>query len=140
MYTVAYALHQFDATHSIESIFNGSMDAQQVLDALDQIIRNDIQFLGATGNVTFDEKGDRRNGLYGYGNILPNGTVHYFGYFDGNIFKINEGNIVWPSYFIDKGLIPRSSKLITRQILTIHPVLFIFISVLVALSSLIVLF
>eukprot|EP01084_Bolivina_argentea_P062281 113878_1 len=146
LYTIAYALEQFDKLYSLQSIFNNSFNAPKTLSILNDIIINHTQFLGVTGNVSFDEKGDRQNGLYGYGNLLQNGSVHYVGIFSMNENNtvhsiINDYDIVWPSEFIQKGVIPpRSSILIVYKLITINQILFYFICSLVSISTLFVIF
>eukprot|EP01083_Nonionella_stella_P024282 67113_1 len=130
MYTLAHALDRYDKLYSLDDID----EYTDVLARLDDIIKYHVQFVGATGNVSFDGHGNRESCIYNYANVLPNGTFRYFGYFYNNDIKINPQDIVWPSYFNDKGIIPRSRKVTTYELISIDPILFAVVCALVALS------
>eukprot|EP01083_Nonionella_stella_P312585 1118598_1 len=128
MYTLAHALNEYDKQYSIEQSMFTVFDSSQILRDLDVIMCDQVQFLGVTGDVTFDDIGNRQNG-----------SMDYFGYIYKNITKINQDDIVWPSYFDEKGMIPRSNKLITHELIRIKPMLFTVICVFVCVSVVLVL-
>jgi len=98
---------------------------------LNEIILNEISFVGASGLIVFDENGDRsEDGLYAFGNSLNiNGDVEYFGYFyeDNEELKlsVDYDKIIWPQYFIDRDMIPRSGQLTKEQIVDISKSVYI---------------
>ena len=113
-----------------------------IISTLHQIILNDVDFIGASGHVIFDKIGERKNGLYSFGNILENGSLNYFGYFsqdiDGNItYKLDAAKIVWPKYFRDKQMIPRSEPLMYQKYKNI-PILLTLIIFVVAMLSILI--
>eukprot|EP01084_Bolivina_argentea_P177958 307696_1 len=121
VYAIAIAMQQTGNTLNEFLRQNNS----QMIHILNDIITNKIDFIGATGHVIFDEIGNRRDGLLGFGNVMQNADIEYFGYLyqkeNGNIsFKLNKSKIIWPSDFIEKGMLPRSNVLIHKQIITIH--------------------
>eukprot|EP01084_Bolivina_argentea_P071272 129609_1 len=72
-------------------------------------ILKSIAFIGLSGNVSFDNNGDRRSGLFGYCNFANN-EITKIGYFEPPEFIVlNDKNISWPKDFAN---IPRSSYII----------------------------
>eukprot|EP01084_Bolivina_argentea_P275120 469103_1 len=146
VYVLAYAIQEIENNQEIygadlwDLIHN--TDSKTVINILNDIIINKTDFIGTSGHVLFDQVGDRVNGLYLFGNVLHNGTIRNFGYFyqhiDGTITsKLNVNNIVWPSYFNDNNMIPRSHVLIRKQVITINEFTFIFMLTVAGVSILI---
>ena len=99
-------------------------DTDAFINILHRIIVNKTDFIGASGHITFDENGDRIDGLYSFGNILEDGTVDFFGYFYMNLegevkHQFNISKIIWPDDFEEKGIKPQSGTLIIEEITTI---------------------
>eukprot|EP01083_Nonionella_stella_P209415 759154_1 len=139
VYAIAHTLHTFDDIYNLSSIFNGSMTSAMVVNALDDIIVNKINFVGATGTVTFHPTGNREYGIYSYGNARLNGEVLSIGYYiNENTYKIDTDKIVLPSGFDKKW--PRSTQQTTYKLITINSMLFAFVTVLVVMSTLMVIF
>lgn len=103
------------------------MNSLNVIHILNNILLNNTSFLGASGHISFDKNGDRKNGLFGFYNALKNGTVQSIGYYQQlnkntkNITAIIDINsIKWPSDFQKYNMIPRSNILIINKIHTIN--------------------
>eukprot|EP00485_Elphidium_margaritaceum_P007900 CAMPEP_0202709426 /NCGR_PEP_ID=MMETSP1385-20130828/21551_1 /ASSEMBLY_ACC=CAM_ASM_000861 /TAXON_ID=933848 /ORGANISM="Elphidium margaritaceum" /LENGTH=792 /DNA_ID=CAMNT_0049368687 /DNA_START=198 /DNA_END=2576 /DNA_ORIENTATION=- len=121
MYVLAYALQQYlDDGHVLNAVSGN-------IDILRDIIVQNVSFVGASGNVTFDENGDRSQGLYAFGNSDADGNVNLIGYFypdstTGNLsLSVDDDAIVWPPVFTAKNITPRSSILNITSIENISP-------------------
>ena len=136
-------IYGYDAIHTLLTAFasvESDLDitnTSALISALNDTIINDIDFIGATGRVTFDENGDRIDGLYSFGNLLGGADASYFGYFyqgvDGKIVtKIDVNKIVFPEEFTDKGIIPQSGSITYDQTVNIDKsvsmTMFVFLS------------
>ena len=133
-YTIAYILQ-----HILEE--NGTLDHVDTtnIDWIDEIITEQINFIGVTGNVSFQDNGDRDKGVFAFGNILANGSISWIGYFSdfyGTTY-FDEDSIVWPQDFVDRNMTPRTSVLIHTKMLSINSALFITMSTLAGISILI---
>ena len=133
-YTIAYILQ-----HILEE--NGTLDHVDTtnIDWINEIITEHIDFIGVTGNVSFQDNGDRDKGLFAFGNILTNGSISWIGYFSdfyGTTY-FDEDSIVWPQDFVDRNMTPRTSVLIHTKMLSINSALFITMSTLAGISILI---
>ena len=132
--------HDINASDSI--INNQS----QLMEDFKEIIINQINFIGATGNVSFDQNGDRNQGLYLFGNIIDtNGTVNYFGYYyfdpitkDITMSNIDiKNDIVWPTEFVQRNITPQAKPITLHYIKTFNNTLItisvvcIFVSILI---------
>ena len=124
----------------------------EVIDLLHGIITNDIDFIGASGDISFDNNGDRQNGLFSFGNILNNGSINYFGYFyektgrnntssdiDNIEAVIDINKIKWPSYFEEKGIIPHSQIIVYDKLLMINKTLSIIMFIIFSICIIIIL-
>ena len=127
-FALLYALDTYDKMYNLSNILDETIG--NVTERLLNIMSNDsFWFYGITGNVSFND-GNRRNGLYALGNIIDNdGSINYFGVWTDSLNVTNDDeydkcdecatSITWPDQFTERGLIPRSSKLITYQIVTL---------------------
>eukprot|EP01084_Bolivina_argentea_P257806 434431_1 len=133
VYTLAYVLQQY-----INDGMNIETSNDINITKLNEIILNDIHFIGATGTVEFNNFGDRLNGLYAFANVLQNGQVEYFGYFYQQLNEsklwIDHDKIMWPSDFEKRGIIPQSDIIIIDEIVAINTNILIPIYVLSILS------
>eukprot|EP01084_Bolivina_argentea_P259126 437120_1 len=85
VYALAYALEKFDKKHDLHRLKNCdiSYETQKILR---NILVSDVNFVGVTGRVKFNENGDRIGGMYGFVEI-ENGTVKPFGaIMDDNVY------------------------------------------------------
>ena len=88
---------------------------------------NDVHFFGATGNVSFDNNGDRQNGDYLFRNSVDdNNTVNFFPIHSNSTqykqYGINIYNsVVWPQEFEDLGIIPQSNIIVYVELKDISP-------------------
>eukprot|EP01084_Bolivina_argentea_P282105 482821_1 len=121
VYTIVYAIEKLENDPKFyDMLLNADGD---LINILKEIIINQTNFTGASGHVSFSESGDRENGLYSFGNILNDGNISYIGYLyyddDRNSYVpvINVSKIVWPHYFTDMGISPRSHQHIQKEIL-----------------------
>ena len=144
---VINVLNHYAGEHGneIESIWNGTdrwngtaSSQSDIIHELDRIIKHEVQYVGVTGNISFDDNGDRKHAFYLSGNVVDdNGTVEYFTIFsfDYNSTKIDPYNdIVWPDAFAEKGLIPQSDYVIRHEIRTLDSGVVTAMSVLLLLS------
>ena len=97
MYTLAYTMQEIENNPSeyddktvIEWLDGDDQDKEALIGILDDIIVNKLNFSGVSGNVLFDEKGDRIKALYSFGNALINGTMQSFGY----LYQNSNGEII----------------------------------------------
>ena len=139
LYVLAYALHR------IRDELDELTARGELMEALNRIIVNDTDFIGATGRVMFDGAGDRINGLYSFCNVLENGSMSYFGNFyrtggSGAVSNIDFETIIFPTDFTEKGMIPRSDVLVLYQIKTINVAFFMAMLVLLCTSILVAFF
>eukprot|EP01084_Bolivina_argentea_P092584 166552_1 len=120
--TIYHLVKLFDTTYKLENVFNGSFNAKKTMNIFNDLILNHIDNIsGASGTLGWDQHGDRKNGLYGFGNLLQDSTVQYFGLFtrfqNGSVYSIIDNeSIVWPIYFREKNAIPRSEPFKSVQI------------------------
>ena len=126
MYTLAYALEIYLTENTITDNNINITKLNEIIlgnKINNKIINGEPVFIGASGNVRFDENGDRSEGLYSFGNALKNGTVAYFGYFyqtgDTLRLEVDYDKIIWPEYFTQRDMTPRS------HVLTIDTIKFI---------------
>lgn len=107
---------------------NTSLESSIVMNRLHRLIVNETNFLGATGNVSFNSNGDREQGLYLFGNIIDdNSTMEYFGsyYVDSSdnvqIISMSDlDSIKWPRYFVENNVdLPQASKITIYKVNTI---------------------
>ena len=118
IYAQAHALNIFNQYHdySLDSIFSdcNHQNLSQLQDKLKpvrDIFRNilvqNVSFIGATGNVSFHENGDRKGGIFLYGYISTNKSMEIFGgKCDAGNFYIDPNFNQWPADF--NGNIPKS--------------------------------
>eukprot|EP01084_Bolivina_argentea_P018378 34224_1 len=116
MYALGMALHIYDTRHSLGTMFNHFNECSlsnleefemqiKGLESMQAEIRNilvnDVQFIGATGPVSFKEDGERRGSMFLYGYVTYYGEIKYFGgLIDGQDAPFIEDNIVeWPHDF-----------------------------------------
>ena len=136
----------WDSAYTIAHVVQRLLDSNISLDEMpmaniqwiDDIMTDSIAFMGVTGNVTFKKNGDRDRGLFAFGNILKNGSMSPIGYFSEhyNVTHFDYGAIHWPSDFMDRDMIPRTSVLIRYELLTIHSTLFLIVASLAIISIL----
>ena len=137
MYTLAHALQLYLDRNT----GHGHINVRNLnISLLNDIIINEIAFTGASGEVKFDSNGDRAEGLYAFGNVLNDSTVAYFGYFNEFNVSVNYENIVWPNYFTERGMQPRSSMLTIDEIVDISEGVLVPMYILCVLSMLVTLF
>jgi len=122
MYVLAHTLQQYlDDGHALSEVANSIEILRDI------IVGNRRPFTGASGFVTFDENGDRSQGLYAFGNSDADGNVNFFGYFypdatTGNLtLSVDWDAIVWPPMFTDRNISPRSWILTHDTIVDISP-------------------
>ena len=129
LYALVYAMQDFLTN------YDANISAMNV-SIFHEIMTKNVDFIGLSGHILFDEFGDRVDGIYSFGNLLDNGTMQYFGYFRHNESYIDFDLITWPNDFVERGTIPRSDILIIDQIITINHSAFVTIFVFVGLSIL----
>ena len=91
-----------------------------LITVIDEILRYSTDFVGASGRVQFDETGDRLHGLYSFVNRVDNDQMQCFGYIGYNesgelMLSISSQSIEWPSYFVERGMIPRTNVLVIER-------------------------
>ena len=123
---------------------NGSFTQNEIVEILYNIVVNKTSFLGATGNITFDNNGDRTQGFYSFGNLLINGTMNLFGYCyltksNQLKYEIDKEKIIWPKDFIEKNMIPQSEQSVINEILVLDSKLVNVVIFFICLSIVIVL-
>eukprot|EP01084_Bolivina_argentea_P101144 181393_1 len=128
VYAIAIALQQYHNKYN-NTVLNETINYQQLINEL-----KNVSFIGATGNVSFDDYNDRLQGLLFIGNVDINGTINPIGYiysanneynhdeivnnaYDNNsndddtfVFVLNENEIKYPLSFRSRGMQPRSNK------------------------------
>eukprot|EP01084_Bolivina_argentea_P139374 245200_1 len=117
MYALGMALNIYDKRHSLDSMFNecyAILDLEEIQTELQpiqteirDILINEVQFIGATGHVSFKENGNRRGSMFLYGYVTNEGTIKYFGgKVDDHSVPFIDDIVIWPSDFKD---VPLSS-------------------------------
>ena len=106
---------------------------------INDILTNQIDFIGVTGRVSFADNGDRDKGLFAFGNVLENGSVSWIGYFSEyyEVTYVDYSSVQWPSDFEAKNMEPRTSPQVTPELTTINTGLFITITILAGISILV---
>eukprot|EP01084_Bolivina_argentea_P318399 552153_1 len=118
MYVIAHVIEEIENNYNVSLTQNDD----ELMNIINKIITEKLNLIGASGNLTFDKNGDRKNAFYSIGFTLKNGTVVYCGYFyqdiDGNIkLEMDVNKIKWPTSW--NGVIPRLDVVLLDQIITI---------------------
>ena len=124
IHTLIDALSIYDENYGMDTIWNGTYNQSDVIQYLNDILINGVQFIGASGNVSFDNFGDREHGFYLFANgIDNNGTLNYFGLYSSTFDLSDEidpnNDVVWPKEFEDNNIIPQSSIIIDTNLDTL---------------------
>ena len=118
---VMYAMDIFDKRYNLSKI--DKMSIEFVSNAFHDILLNEVAFEGLTGNVSFDQNGDRKH--EGFGNVVDrNATIAHWAYMtDGGHIQIIHDNIVWPDDFVELDTLPRSHQIVTTKKGTSNPLI-----------------
>ena len=100
---VVHALHIFNQNYSLDSMFDNCsyenlQDLQTKLRPVRDIMRDVIRrvrFIGATGQISFKENGDREGGVYLYGQWTKDKGMTIFGGKSDNGYFINSDINEW---------------------------------------------
>ena len=145
MHTIVEMLVYYDENiESIENMWNGNTSQEQVMQYFKRIIINETNFIGVTGNVSFDKNGDRDQGLYLVGNYIDdNQTINYLYFYDESTqsitaSEIDTDSITWPKGFVDVSMVPQSSPITIQKKQVLDTTLVIVVSVFLFLSMIIV--
>eukprot|EP01083_Nonionella_stella_P034289 93856_1 len=145
---IARALHEYDKMYDLSRILQEKKS--NVSMRLQSILRNEsFWFIGATGNVSFHDNGNRRDGLYSLGNIIDNnGNIDYFAVWAQRINVTDDedteeceecsNRIIWPDAFIEKDMMPRSEKKLTYETVRTDKAAVVVISTLCVMSMIVV--
>ena len=132
------SLFVYDSNFGMETIWNGTYNQSFVMKNLNRILINNTNFIGTTGNVSFDNNGDRKNGQYAFANIIDdNGTIKYFGVYSNSSSNDIDiyNDIVWPEKFAKLGIIPQSDVIVDIKLKDLNSVLITVMQCLLILST-----
>eukprot|EP01084_Bolivina_argentea_P210163 357813_1 len=106
LYFIANVMNVYDTKHNLTNYLNGYISLKNFTKTIENIMKN-IWIIGATGNNSIDDNGDRQNGFYVFANY-KNGQMKIFGAIADieNNFGFNETLIQYPYYFTDRDRIP----------------------------------
>ena len=138
--TLVKALDVFDKRYSLTKYLNRNLSF--VSETLKKIIIEEIEFIGASGNVRFDSNGDRLDGFWVFGNF-HNGSMNIFGGIsqhsssENASITIDINKVHWPHDFGNRN--PLSSLEPKIKLSKINKIAFCLISLMSCISILIAL-